>query len=71
MLNDIYQGSLKLCLSPLHSCFFFGNENQPDALLSLIYFVTQPLHVSGIFTAHRQDVFTVYVQQLVCVICLS
>jgi hypothetical protein len=33
--------------------------------LSLIYFVNQPLHVSGIF-AHDQEVFTVYVQQLVC-----
>jgi hypothetical protein len=35
--------------------------------LSLIYFVNQPLHVSDIF-AHHQEVFTVYVQQLVRVI---
>jgi hypothetical protein len=33
--------------------------------LSLIYFVNQPLHVSGMFIAHHQEVFTVYVQQLV------
>jgi hypothetical protein len=32
--------------------------------LSLIYCVSQPLHVLGIF-AHHQEVFTVYVQQLV------
>jgi hypothetical protein len=32
--------------------------------LSLIYCVSQPLHVLGIF-AHRQEVFTVYVEQLV------
>jgi hypothetical protein len=39
--------------------------------LSSIYFVNQPLHVSGMFTAHHQEVFTVYVQQLVCVTCLG
>jgi hypothetical protein len=37
--------------------------------LSLIYFVNQPLHVSGMFIAHHQEVFTVYVQQLVRVMC--
>jgi hypothetical protein len=39
--------------------------------LSLIYFVKQPLHVSGVFIAHHQEVFTVYVQELVRVIGLS
>jgi hypothetical protein len=39
--------------------------------ISLINFVNQPLHVSGIFIAHHQEVFTVYVQQLVRVIRLS
>jgi hypothetical protein len=39
--------------------------------LSSIYFVNQPLHVSGMFIAHHQEVFTVYVQQLVRVIRLS
>jgi hypothetical protein len=39
--------------------------------LSLIYFTMKPLHVSGIFIAHHQAVFTVYVRQLVCVISLS
>jgi hypothetical protein len=39
--------------------------------LSLIYFVIQPLHVSGMFTAHHQEVFTEYVQQLVRVIRLG
>jgi hypothetical protein len=39
--------------------------------LSLIYFIKQPLHVSGVFIAHHQDVFTVHVQQLVCVIRLG
>jgi hypothetical protein len=33
--------------------------------LSLIYLVNQPLYVSGMFVAHHQEVFTVYVQQLV------
>jgi hypothetical protein len=41
------------------------NENRLNALLPLIYFVNQLLHVSCITTAHHQEVFTVYVQQLV------
>jgi hypothetical protein len=40
--------------------------------LSLMYFVNHPLHVSGVFIAHHQEVFTVCVcvcvQQLVRVI---
>jgi hypothetical protein len=40
-------------------------------LFSLIYFVNQPLHVSGMFTAHHQELFTVYVQQLIRVIPLG
>jgi hypothetical protein len=39
--------------------------------LSLIYFVKQTLHVSGVFIAHHQEVFSVYVQQLVRIIRLS
>jgi hypothetical protein len=39
--------------------------------LSLIYFVKQPLYVSGVFITHHQEVFTVYVQQLVRVIRLG
>jgi hypothetical protein len=36
--------------------------------LSLIYFVDQPLRVSGVIIAHHQKVFTVYINQLVFVI---
>jgi hypothetical protein len=39
--------------------------------LSLIYFVNQPLHVSGMFIAHHQEAFTVNVQQMVRDIRLS
>jgi hypothetical protein len=39
--------------------------------LILIYFVKQPLHVSGVFIAHHHEVFTVYVQELIGVIRLS
>jgi hypothetical protein len=38
--------------------------------LCSIYF-NQPLHVPGIYIAHHQEVFTVYVQKLVRVIPLS
>jgi len=38
--------------------------------LSSVYFVNQPLHVSGIFVAHHQEVYCVYIyiyiQQLLC-----
>jgi hypothetical protein len=39
--------------------------------LSLIYFINRPVHVSGMYIAHHQEVFTVYVQQLVRVIRLG
>jgi hypothetical protein len=39
--------------------------------LSSIYFVNQLLHVSGMFTAHHQEVLTVYMQRLVHVKRLS
>jgi hypothetical protein len=37
----------------------------------LIYFFNQPLHVSEMFIVHHQEVFTVYVLQLVRVIRLG
>jgi hypothetical protein len=39
--------------------------------LFFIYFVTQFLHVLGVFIVHHQEIFTVYAQQLVHVIRLS
>jgi hypothetical protein len=39
--------------------------------LSSVYFVSQTLHVYSMFIAHHQEVFTVYVQQLVRVIRLG
>jgi hypothetical protein len=39
--------------------------------LSLIYFIKQPVHLSGMFIAHHPAVFTVYVQQLVRVVRLG
>jgi hypothetical protein len=33
--------------------------------LSLIYFLKQPLYVSGVRFAYQQEVFSVYLQQLV------
>jgi len=36
--------------------------------LSSVYFVIQPLHVLGIFVAHHQEVYYVYMQQLVRVV---
>jgi hypothetical protein len=39
--------------------------------LSSIYFFNQPLHVAGMFIVHYLEVFILYVQQLVRVICLT
>jgi hypothetical protein len=50
--------------------FFVMKTNQMH-YVSFIYFVSQPLHVSGVFIVHHQEVFTVYVQKLVRVIGLS
>jgi hypothetical protein len=44
------------------------NEKQIDAIFIVNSFRQKLPHVSGIFVAHRQDVFTVYEQQLVRVI---
>jgi len=35
--------------------------------LSSVYFVNQPVHVSGIFVAHHQEVYCIYVYLLYCV----
>ena len=29
--------------------------------LSSVYFVSQPLHVSGVFVAHHQEVYCIYI----------
>jgi hypothetical protein len=39
--------------------------------LSSIYYVSQPLRVSGVVIANHQEIFTVYVRQLVHVIRLG
>ena len=36
--------------------------------LSSVYFVSQPLHVSGIFVAHHQEVYCICTVQLVRVV---
>ena len=36
--------------------------------LSSVYFVSQPLHISGIFVAHHQDVYYICIQQLVRIV---
>jgi len=34
--------------------------------LSSVYFVSQPLHVSGIFVAHHQEVYCIYTTSMCC-----
>jgi len=36
-----------------------------------VYFVSQPLHVLGIFVAHHQEVYCIYIQQLVRAVLVS
>ena len=40
--------------------FFFFFNNQPDALIIPILFCHKTLHVSGIFSAHHQELSTVH-----------
>jgi hypothetical protein len=35
--------------------------------LSSVYFVNQPVHVSGIFVAHHQEVYCIYTNGTCCV----
>jgi hypothetical protein len=51
--------------------FFFVMKTNLMHYISLIYFVKKPLNGSGVVIAHLQEVFTVYVQQLVRVIRLG
>jgi hypothetical protein len=37
--------------------------------LSLVYFVSQPLHVSGIFVAHHQEVYCINTIDTCCAFC--
>jgi hypothetical protein len=37
--------------------------------LSSVYFVNQPLHVSGIFVAHHQEVYYIYIYNNLYVLC--
>jgi hypothetical protein len=50
----------------MHPC----NENQLDANLSSVYFVSQLLHVSGISVAHHQEVYCIYTTIGTCCVCL-
>jgi hypothetical protein len=56
---------------PTTECSVFVMKTNLTHSLSLIYFVNQPLHVSGMFIAHHQEGFTVYIQQLGPVIRLN
>jgi hypothetical protein len=73
-----YRDDSVFCMVALHRGGLYAdvydilcNDTKWMQFLSLIYFVNQPLHVTGVFIARHQEVFTVYVQQLVCVICLG
>jgi len=35
--------------------------------LSSVHFISQPLHVSGIFVAHYQEVYSVYTTHINCI----
>jgi hypothetical protein len=71
VVDIIYDTAHIGCLIALNRLNVFVMKTNLMHYLSLIYFVIQPLHVSGMFTAYHQEEFTVYVQQLVHVICLS
>jgi hypothetical protein len=48
-----------MCDSLLTALAHFFLNNQPDALIIPILFYYKTLHVSGTFSAHHQEFFTV------------
>jgi hypothetical protein len=51
----------------IHPC----SENQLDALFILSLFRHQPLRVSSIFVANHQEIYCIYIQQLVFIALFS
>ena len=49
-----------LCCIVLY-CIVCVIKNNLIHSLTSVYFVNQPLHLSGIFVAHRQEVYYIYI----------
>ena len=54
-----------------HSLFVHIMKTNFVYYLFSVYFVHQPLHVSDIFVVHHQEVYYIYIQQLVCIVLFS
>jgi hypothetical protein len=49
-----------LCFVDLASRYIYVIKTNLMHYLSSVYFVNQPLHVSGILVAHHQEVYCIY-----------
>jgi len=58
------QGEIKIKINRRY--FFLCNKTNLMKYLSSVYFVNQPVHVSGIFVAHHQDVYCIYTSVGTC-----
>jgi hypothetical protein len=60
-------GSIDLILMCLFNYLSLSicNENQLYSLFILNLFRQHPVHISGLFIANHQEVFNIYVQELV------
>ena len=54
----------KSCREKQNTCFICVIKTNLISYWSSVCFVSQPLHVSGIFVAHRQEVYCICTQQL-------
>ena len=55
------KGTVSACCGSQITYRFRVIKNKVDALFSSVYFVNQLIHVSGIFVAHRQEVYCIYI----------
>jgi len=74
-MRDIYLATIFTYVSEKNSLFCFVDRASQYArvmktnlmhYLSSVYFVSQPLHVSGVFVAHRQGVHCIYTTGMCC-----
>jgi hypothetical protein len=62
-MNILYstkKGHNVLCFVDSASPYIYVIKTNLMHYLSSVYFVNQPLHVSGIFVTHHQEVYSIY-----------
>jgi len=61
----------KFCFADRASQYMCVTKTNLMQYLYSLYFVSQPLHVLGIFVAHHQEVYYIYKHNSWCVLCFA